>query len=327
VGWGAQCGRGRGKGMAPEAAKGGSRASRSSAPREARIPRKQSRSPAPPSGPKVQVASGRDLLLPPSPSTPPPVPSLPRPAPGAPPSRACRIGTPTSQDALVYEEADEAFYVGIGRDSSDEVLYIHAGEPRTGPPAARGWRRAARARGAVFGMGVSGAQPRNPGPGGALVGASGPSWCLGPHSMACFRKGRSRTAGGPFPRPRSPAPALRPRLPGPTCASPPPRAHPLPLARDAPGSAVTSETRYLAADDPEGEFKVVLPRAQVRGPHLRSAASRRAAARALSQARGARLGGGAPPEGASGVARARCWHVVGCAAGPPALLAARQLRF
>jgi hypothetical protein len=27
----------------------------------------------------------------------------------------------------VYEEADEAFYVGIGRDSSDEVLYIHSG--------------------------------------------------------------------------------------------------------------------------------------------------------------------------------------------------------
>jgi hypothetical protein len=29
------------------------------------------------------------------------------------------------------------------------------------------------------------------------------------------------------------------------------------------GSAVTSETRYLSADDPTGEFKVVLPRVQV----------------------------------------------------------------
>jgi hypothetical protein len=35
-------------------------------------------------------------------------------------------------------------------------------------------------------------------------------------------------------------------------------------AAPPPGSAVTSETRYLAADDPEGEFKVVLPRTQVR---------------------------------------------------------------
>lgn len=37
-------------------------------------------------------------------------------------------------------------------------------------------------------------------------------------------------------------------------------------ARPSPsGSAVTSETRYLAADDPTGEFKVVLPRVQVGG--------------------------------------------------------------
>jgi hypothetical protein len=28
---------------------------------------------------------------------------------------------------LVYEESDESFYVGIGRDSSEQVMYIHAG--------------------------------------------------------------------------------------------------------------------------------------------------------------------------------------------------------
>ncbi|GBF88888.1 oligopeptidase B [Raphidocelis subcapitata] len=42
-----------------------------------------------------------------------------------------RIGTPPSQDVLVYEEGDEAFYVGIGRDSSDEMLYIHSGSAVT----------------------------------------------------------------------------------------------------------------------------------------------------------------------------------------------------
>ena len=41
--------------------------------------------------------------------------------------------------------------------------------------------------------------------------------------------------------------------------------HPPPNpTKPAPGSAVTSEVRYLAADDPTGEFKVVLPRVQVR---------------------------------------------------------------
>jgi protease II len=28
---------------------------------------------------------------------------------------------------LVFEEGDEAFYVGIGRDSSEAMLYIHSG--------------------------------------------------------------------------------------------------------------------------------------------------------------------------------------------------------
>jgi hypothetical protein len=39
-----------------------------------------------------------------------------------------RIGTPTSADVVVYEEPDEAFYVGIGRDASDKILYIQSGE-------------------------------------------------------------------------------------------------------------------------------------------------------------------------------------------------------
>lgn len=41
--------------------------------------------------------------------------------------RGARIGTPHAEDVVVYEEGDEAFYVGIGRDSSDEVMYIHVG--------------------------------------------------------------------------------------------------------------------------------------------------------------------------------------------------------
>lgn len=35
------------------------------------------------------------------------------------------------------------------------------------------------------------------------------------------------------------------------------------LLRRAPGSAVTSETRYIRADQPDAEFQVVLPREQV----------------------------------------------------------------
>ncbi|KAI8471644.1 MAG: prolyl oligopeptidase [Monoraphidium minutum] len=42
-----------------------------------------------------------------------------------------RIGTPPSEDVAVYEEGDEAYYVGIGRSSSDALLYIHAGSAVT----------------------------------------------------------------------------------------------------------------------------------------------------------------------------------------------------
>jgi protease II len=38
-----------------------------------------------------------------------------------------KVGTPPASDVLVYEESDEAFYVGIGRDASDGVLYISCG--------------------------------------------------------------------------------------------------------------------------------------------------------------------------------------------------------
>ena len=44
----------------------------------------------------------------------------------------CRIGQPTSSDVLVYEEKDEAFYVGMGRSHSDKLLYIHSGAYRGG---------------------------------------------------------------------------------------------------------------------------------------------------------------------------------------------------
>jgi len=49
-----------------------------------------------------------------------------------------RIGTSPSEDALVYEETDDAYYVGIGRDSSDEVMYIHSGECAGGGWGLRG---------------------------------------------------------------------------------------------------------------------------------------------------------------------------------------------
>ena len=34
------------------------------------------------------------------------------------------VGTPPAEDVLVFEEADEAFYVGLGRDSSEAVMYV-----------------------------------------------------------------------------------------------------------------------------------------------------------------------------------------------------------
>jgi protease II len=37
------------------------------------------------------------------------------------------IGTPTSSDAEVYAEPDEAFYVGVGRDFGEKMLYISSG--------------------------------------------------------------------------------------------------------------------------------------------------------------------------------------------------------
>lgn len=37
-----------------------------------------------------------------------------------------------AQDAVVYEESDEAFYVGIWRSGSERLLLIHSGAPRAG---------------------------------------------------------------------------------------------------------------------------------------------------------------------------------------------------
>jgi hypothetical protein len=41
-----------------------------------------------------------------------------------------RVGTPVSSDVVVFEEPDESFYVGVGRDFSDKVLYIQSGGSR-----------------------------------------------------------------------------------------------------------------------------------------------------------------------------------------------------
>jgi protease II len=39
------------------------------------------------------------------------------------------LGTdPSVPDECVYHEADDAFYVGIGRSRSERVLYLHSGE-------------------------------------------------------------------------------------------------------------------------------------------------------------------------------------------------------
>jgi oligopeptidase B len=37
------------------------------------------------------------------------------------------IGTDPSQDQCVYHEADESFYIGIGRSRTERLLYLHAG--------------------------------------------------------------------------------------------------------------------------------------------------------------------------------------------------------
>lgn len=41
-----------------------------------------------------------------------------------------RLGTPASEDVLVYEEHDDAFYVSIARDGSERMLYITTGARR-----------------------------------------------------------------------------------------------------------------------------------------------------------------------------------------------------
>ena len=38
---------------------------------------------------------------------------------------------PSAPDAVVYEEPDEAFYVSIGRDASERLLYISSGSAVT----------------------------------------------------------------------------------------------------------------------------------------------------------------------------------------------------
>jgi protease II len=42
-----------------------------------------------------------------------------------------RLGSPNSEDVLVYEERDSGFFVNIGRDSSDQILYIRTGVLQT----------------------------------------------------------------------------------------------------------------------------------------------------------------------------------------------------
>lgn len=102
-----------------------------------------------------------------------------------------------AQDAVVYEESDEAFYVGIWRSGSERLLLIHSGAPRAG--------------------------------GGREGGAALPR--LGrPPGCALTTRPTTRPPLGPLPH---------------------------------KGSAVTNETRWLSADDPTGEFRVVLPRTQV----------------------------------------------------------------
>ncbi|KAI8467012.1 MAG: prolyl oligopeptidase [Monoraphidium minutum] len=43
-----------------------------------------------------------------------------------------RVGAPTSDDVVVFEDPDEKFFVGIGRDGSDRLLYIRSGSTVTG---------------------------------------------------------------------------------------------------------------------------------------------------------------------------------------------------
>lgn len=39
-----------------------------------------------------------------------------------------QIGRPASEDVCVYEETDEAFYVGIVKSRSEEIIFICSGE-------------------------------------------------------------------------------------------------------------------------------------------------------------------------------------------------------
>jgi oligopeptidase B len=38
------------------------------------------------------------------------------------------IGRPASEDVVVYEEKDEAFYVGIHTSKSEQMVFISSGE-------------------------------------------------------------------------------------------------------------------------------------------------------------------------------------------------------
>ena len=42
------------------------------------------------------------------------------------------VGSDPSEDACVYHEIDDSFYIGLGRSRSERLLYIHAGAVRVG---------------------------------------------------------------------------------------------------------------------------------------------------------------------------------------------------
>ena len=41
------------------------------------------------------------------------------------------VGAAVADDVVVYEETDEAFYVGLGRSHSERLLYVHSGSAVT----------------------------------------------------------------------------------------------------------------------------------------------------------------------------------------------------
>ena len=113
----------------------------------------------------------------------------------------------------MYHEADDSFYIGIGRSRSERLLFIHAGE--WGVPAA--------------------------------VGISSP--CLHGFAAGCFICAWAE-----------PGRQARPHASCALLGGAAPHGSPSELQVLSAGSAVTSDIRYLPADEPHGEWKVVLPR-------------------------------------------------------------------